>query len=179
MSNKWLHEILTWRNCVQNWIKKNFNCDQEDRGNEDLAEMLTQLETESHYLNRIITTTTTYSVACVRERTTEPHYLNRIIITTTTYSVACVHERTIPTERQPLVGESFYQLFLIEGCRVVWSSGQSSWLHIQRSEFDSHSHQIFWKVVGLERGPLILVSTIEELRVLEIKGIGSGLEIRK
>jgi hypothetical protein len=39
----------------------------------------------------------------------------------------------------------------------------SSWLQIQRSEFDSLRYQIFWEVVGLERGPLSLVSTIEEL----------------
>jgi hypothetical protein len=29
--------------------------------------------------------------------------------------------------------------------------------------FDSGSYQIFWEVVGLEWGPLSLVSTIEEL----------------
>jgi hypothetical protein len=29
--------------------------------------------------------------------------------------------------------------------------------------FDSRHYQIFWEVVGLERGPLSLVSTIEEL----------------
>jgi hypothetical protein len=45
----------------------------------------------------------------------------------------------------------------------LWSSGQSSWLHIQRSRFDSRSYQIFWEVVGPERGPRNLVSTIEEL----------------
>jgi hypothetical protein len=43
----------------------------------------------------------------------------------------------------------------------LWSSGQSSWLQIQRSGFDSQRCQIFWEVVGLERGPLNLVSTIE------------------
>jgi hypothetical protein len=43
----------------------------------------------------------------------------------------------------------------------LWSSGQSSWLHIQRSEFESRRHQIFWAVVGLEQGPLSLVSTNE------------------
>jgi hypothetical protein len=58
----------------------------------------------------------------------------------------------------------------------VWSSGQSSWLQIQRFGVDSRRHQIFWKVVGLERGPLSLVSTIEEL--LERKNSGSGLENR-
>jgi hypothetical protein len=54
-------------------------------------------------------------------------------------------------------------------------SGQSSCLHIQRSRFDSQRYQIFWEVVGLERGPLSLVSTIEEL--LERESSGSGLEI--
>jgi hypothetical protein len=51
----------------------------------------------------------------------------------------------------------------------LWSSGQSSWLQIRRPGFDSWHYQIFRKkkkgkqVVGLERGPLSLVSTIEEL----------------
>jgi hypothetical protein len=44
---------------------------------------------------------------------------------------------------------------------LLWSSGQSSWLQIQRSGFDSRS--LFSEVVGLERGPLSLVSTIQEL----------------
>jgi hypothetical protein len=55
----------------------------------------------------------------------------------------------------------------------LWSSGQSSCLQIQRSRFNSQRYQIFWEVVGLERGPLSLVSTIEEL--LERKCSGSGL----
>jgi hypothetical protein len=54
-----------------------------------------------------------------------------------------------------------------------WSSGQSSWLQIQRSGFSSWRYQIFWEAVGLERGPL---STIEEL--LGRKSRGSGLENR-
>jgi hypothetical protein len=45
----------------------------------------------------------------------------------------------------------------------LWSSGQSSWLQIQRPGFDSWHYQIFWEVVGLERGPLSLMSTTEEL----------------
>jgi hypothetical protein len=44
----------------------------------------------------------------------------------------------------------------------LWSSGQSSWLQIQRPGFDSQLYQIFWEVVGLKWGPLSLVSTIEE-----------------
>jgi hypothetical protein len=41
-------------------------------------------------------------------------------------------------------------------------------------EFDSRRYQIFWEVVGLERGPLSLVSLTEEL--LEWKSSGSALE---
>jgi hypothetical protein len=37
------------------------------------------------------------------------------------------------------------------------------WLQIQGSGFDSLRYQIFWEAVGLERGALNLVSTIEEL----------------
>jgi hypothetical protein len=54
------------------------------------------------------------------------------------------------------------------------SSGQCSWLQIQRFGFDSRHYQIFREVVGLERGPLSLVSTTEEL--LERKISGFGLE---
>jgi hypothetical protein len=54
--------------------------------------------------------------------------------------------------------------------------GQSSWLQIQKSGFDSRRYQIIWELVGLERGPLSFVSTTEEL--LERKSSGSGLESR-
>jgi hypothetical protein len=43
----------------------------------------------------------------------------------------------------------------------MWSSGQSPWLQIRRPGFDFRYYQK--KVVGLERGPLSLVNTIEEL----------------
>jgi hypothetical protein len=55
---------------------------------------------------------------------------------------------------------------------VVWSR-----LQIQRSGFDSRRYQILWEVVGLERGPLILVSTFEKL--LGRKSSGFGIERRK
>jgi hypothetical protein len=42
--------------------------------------------------------------------------------------------------------------------------------------FDSRTYQIFWQVRGLERGPLSLVITSEEL--LEKRSSGSGLENR-
>jgi hypothetical protein len=38
----------------------------------------------------------------------------------------------------------------------LWSSGQSSWLQIRRSGFDSWRYKIFWEVVDVERGPLSL-----------------------
>jgi hypothetical protein len=43
--------------------------------------------------------------------------------------------------------------------------------------FDSRLYHIFWEVVGLERGPFSLVSTIEE--VLGRNSSGSGPEIRE
>jgi hypothetical protein len=45
----------------------------------------------------------------------------------------------------------------------LWPSGQSSWLQILRSGFDSRCYQFFWEVVGLEQGPLSIVSTPEQL----------------
>jgi hypothetical protein len=48
------------------------------------------------------------------------------------------------------------------------------WLQIQKPGFDSRPYQIFWEVVGLERCPLSLVSTTEEL--LERDTSGSGLQ---
>jgi hypothetical protein len=62
--------------------------------------------------------------------------------------------------------------FFLKLLRPLWSSGQSSWV----PGLDSLRYQIFWKVVGLERGPLSLVKIIEEL--LEWKSSGSGQENR-
>jgi hypothetical protein len=59
----------------------------------------------------------------------------------------------------------------------LWSSGQSSWLQIQRFGFNFRRCQIFREVVVLERGPLSLVSTTEEL--LGRNNSFSGLEIRE
>jgi hypothetical protein len=58
----------------------------------------------------------------------------------------------------------------------LWSSGQISWLQIHRSRvrFPALPEK---EVVGMERGPLSLVSTTEEL--LERKSSGSGLENRE
>jgi hypothetical protein len=72
--------------------------------------------------------------------------------------------------------EGLAQLKSLVGPRL-WSSGQSSWQQTQRFRFNSRRYQIFWEVVGLERGPLSLVSTTEEL--LEKESSNSGLEIRE
>jgi hypothetical protein len=70
-----------------------------------------------------------------------------------------------------------YFLFPVFLWPLLWSSDQSSWLQIQRSGFHSQRYQIFWEVVGLERGPLSLVNTIEEL--LGRKSSCFGLENRQ
>jgi hypothetical protein len=67
-----------------------------------------------------------------------------------------------------------YVCYVEESRPPLWASGQNSWLQIRRSGFDSRHYQIFWEAVALERGPLSLVSTIEEL--LGRKSSGSGLE---
>jgi hypothetical protein len=67
--------------------------------------------------------------------------------------------------------------YVEEGRPPLWARGQSSWLQIQRSGFDYRRYHIFWEVVGLERGPLSLVSTTEEL--LDRKSSRSGIENRE
>jgi hypothetical protein len=69
------------------------------------------------------------------------------------------------------------EYFHILTASVVWWSEFLATQRIQRSGFDSQRYQIFWEVVSLERGPLSLVSTTEEL--LERNSSGSGLEIRE
>jgi hypothetical protein len=62
----------------------------------------------------------------------------------------------------------------IENICNPWSSVQSSWLQVQRSGFGSQCYQILGEVVGLKRGPLSLVGTLEEL--LGRKSSGSGIK---
>jgi hypothetical protein len=62
---------------------------------------------------------------------------------------------------------------VIFGGPPLWSSGQSSWLQIQRSGFDSQHYKIF-SVVSLERDPLRLLNITEEL--LGRNSSGFGLE---
>jgi hypothetical protein len=54
------------------------------------------------------------------------------------------------------------KMSLFQNRPPLWSSGQSSWLQIRRPGFDSRHYQKK-KVMGLERSPLSLVSTTEEL----------------
>jgi hypothetical protein len=58
---------------------------------------------------------------------------------------------------------NLYICYVEESRPPLWSSGQGSWLLIQRSGFDTWHYKMFIGVVGLERGPLSLVSTIEDL----------------
>jgi hypothetical protein len=74
-------------------------------------------------------------------------------------------------EREPNFRASFNQRIKLKFRPPLWFSGQSSWLQIQRSGFDSRRYQIFCEVVGLS-----LVSITEEL--LQRISSGSSLEIR-
>jgi hypothetical protein len=82
------------------------------------------------------------------------------------------------SKRSPPWGLPILNLHTITVSRPpLWSTGQSSWLQIQRSGFCSRRYRIFWELVDLERGPLSLVSTTEE--PLGRKSSGSGLENRE
>jgi hypothetical protein len=71
---------------------------------------------------------------------------------------------------------SLYYLFIL--FYFVWSSGQSSWLQIRRPGFDSRHYQNKKIIVGLEWGPLSLVSTTEELLGRKSSGYGRAIWIR-
>jgi hypothetical protein len=68
-------------------------------------------------------------------------------------------------------GEYNFQVYIKYGMSglPLWSSGQSYWLQIQRLGFDSRHYQKK-KVMGLEQGPLSLVSTTEELLDRKVAG---------
>jgi hypothetical protein len=57
---------------------------------------------------------------------------------------------------------------------LLWSSGQFLATDPEVPGSISGTTRFFWELVGLERGPLSLVSTIEEL--LDRNSSGSGLE---
>jgi hypothetical protein len=72
---------------------------------------------------------------------------------------------------------SYFYYLILPKRPPLWSSGQSSWLQIQRSGLHSRRYQIFYEVVGLKRGPLSLLSIIEEL--LGRKSSDAGVEPRE
>jgi hypothetical protein len=59
----------------------------------------------------------------------------------------CLLHTSVPTSRVILANVS--SKVRLTACVVC---GQSSWLQIQRSRFDSRRYQILWEVVFLERG---------------------------
>jgi hypothetical protein len=63
---------------------------------------------------------------------------------------------------QMIEAKAFRTFITIYIWPLLWSSGQISWLHIRRPGFDFRYYQKK-KVVGLEHGPLSLVSTTEQL----------------
>jgi hypothetical protein len=91
-------------------------------------------------------------------------------LTTYTRNIHCNDTYIIPSQ-MTILKTNIIRTFDDRLCGlVVWV-----WLQIQRSGFDSRRYQIFWEVVGLERGQLSHVCTIDEL--LERKSNGSGLQI--
>jgi hypothetical protein len=56
-----------------------------------------------------------------------------------------------------------YICYVEESRPHLWPSGQSFVIQIQRFGFDSRRYQIYGEVLDLERGPLSLVSTTEDL----------------
>jgi hypothetical protein len=82
----------------------------------------------------------------------------------------------------PLVCAQWMHMDFVSGCvsssgPPLLYSGHSSWLQTQVSGFDSGRYHVSSEVVGLERSPLSLVSTIEDL--LERKSSCSGLQNRE
>jgi hypothetical protein len=61
----------------------------------------------------------------------------------------------VAIREQASISSQNFMLFSSDFCVFselpLWSSGQSSWLQIQSSGFDSRRYQIFWEVVGLEQ----------------------------
>jgi hypothetical protein len=73
--------------------------------------------------------------------------------------------------------QALYADVVIQGDRLCGPVVRVPGYRSRSSGFDSRRYRIFWEAVGLERDPLSLVSTIEDL--LERKSSGSGLESRE
>jgi hypothetical protein len=83
------------------------------------------------------------------------------LVTVYIYHLICRYMTLIALQNKGINGFNIYIMLWISG-PPLWSSGQSSWLHIRWPGFDSRHYQKK-KVMGLERDPLSLVSTTEEL----------------
>jgi hypothetical protein len=98
------------------------------------------------------------------------------MVTTSNYSaVANSHNLQLAMGSRKS-SQVFYFITNIFCFRASEPSGQSSWLQIQRSGFNSWRYQIFREIVGLERGPLSLVEY--NWGATWKKSSCSGLEIR-
>jgi hypothetical protein len=96
-------------------------------------------------------------------------------------SVPTISQETRNTLTKHLLSFNFwavhgrYRIGFLSGNKKIKmdanNNKSNSWLQIQRSGFDSRRYQIFWEVVGLEQGPLSLMSTTKEL-------LGRNISIR-
>jgi hypothetical protein len=112
--------------------------------------------------------------------TLEEHLLNSLLgaFKQPTYVCSSFVSEAGITHRYGLVcGRSVYELCEVQSRPPLWSSGQSSWLQIQKSGFDSRAYQIFWEVRVWNGVHSASLSATEEL--FERKSSGSGLEIRE
>jgi hypothetical protein len=75
-------------------------------------------------------------------------------------------EREFSSIRLAILRVMYLQTFFIKGFHKLypplWSSGRVLGYRSRGHGFDSRRYQILWEVVCLERGPLSLVSTIQE-----------------
>jgi hypothetical protein len=81
-----------------------------------------------------------------------------------------------PCSRLPYLAKFVIEMLLVTRDRLCGLVVRVPGYRSRGPGFDSRRYQIFWEVIGLERGPLNLVRIIEEL--LEWKSSGSGLENR-
>jgi hypothetical protein len=98
-------------------------------------------------------------------------------LTTLWASTDCYRNRFIAFIYMPSIMLGYSYLFVVYFCYLfggpLWSSVIVPGYRPRNSGFDSLRYQIFWEIVGLERGPLSLVNITEELLKWESSGSGS------